>query len=166
MNLIVAMFFVEIAIVLLFLPIKIGVKGYFSLSMFGAGVDFLLFGIVIVRLRLIDAKGTIALRINDKDVRLASIGQKFAVRKIGTRALKNLLESVKSGEIMIKGDVLAVLGDFDPKNCALMIGAINALINITGVKGRIYSDFDTQRADADFFFDSKINLIQALTAIM
>ena len=166
MGLVIALYIVEILLILLLFPIKIRAKGYFSLSTISAGIDFEIFGVAIIRIRLTNDKGDLCIKVNDKKINLTSIKLKAKSNKRIAKLVKNLFESIKKREIIINGDVLAVLGDDDPKTSALMSGAANVLFNMIGVKMRLYSDFEKERADADFVLNSKINVIQALQAII
>ena len=164
MGLIIAFIVVEIALIMFFAPIKVGIKGYFSLSKTCAGVDLTLYNLTLIRIRIFDEGGEIGLKVNDKGIDVNKLRDKTTYAKQPKIVLK-LFKSLRNGEIIINGNILAVLGDNDPKNSAIIFGIVSGILAMAGIKASIYSDFDKQRADADFVFGTNISLIQAFEAL-
>ena len=170
MNVVIALIVVEMLAVIMLLPLKVKVQGYFSLTNLSAGIDVKLLGIVVLKVRLKSQGREILLSLNGKNLSIKEMKDKLPNSKfLDGRALKgltNALKAVKSGEISVLGGIVAVVGDSNPQTCAIACGVIESVFKMLGTKVRVYTDFETQRADADMRFGVKISLLQVITAFL
>ena len=151
---VIAIICVEIVIILLFAPINVGVKGYFSFSRLNAGFDIKLFEITLARVRFEKDDGKICLKVNDKPFD----GQKIKIKK---QTMLNMAKYVFDGNLKINGKILGVLGDANPKACAMLYSVVSMLAKAINPKTILYADFEHERIDVDFAFELNICLIQA-----
>ena len=149
---------IEIIIVLAFAPIRIKLRGYFSLDRQNGGIDLKIFALTVIRSRLDKEKGKMCLKLNDKPINFQNVKVKQGVGK----QLKNALNQVMSGNLRLKSNVLAVFGDTESKNSAMILGIVESFLHILKSKGKIYADFERQRADVEFSLRVDLSIVQAL----
>ena len=170
MNAIITLIAIELLAVLLLLPIKVNVQGYFSLTTVSAGIDLKIFRLTILKIRLKSENCGIMLALNGKRLPLKDIkeklqGGKFSKEK-AVRAVKGVLTTIKSGEMGVMGGLVAVIGDSDPFVSSVVCGALMSVLRMIGAKVSVYSDLKTQRADGDLRFGARISLVQVITAVL
>ncbi|MBO4380813.1 MAG: hypothetical protein J5815_01515 [Clostridia bacterium] len=155
---------VQIALLLLVMPIRVGVQGYFALSSLSGGLDLKLFAICVVRLRLCVVDGKFELKINDKQIDKKKAQQ-------NPQILKNVLTYLDGDNLLIYGNILAVFGGDESKNGAIICGVAEVLAKtiktkLKKAKTKFFADFDRLRADIDFAFNTKINVMQAVEMLV
>ncbi|MBR4800223.1 MAG: hypothetical protein IK048_00880 [Clostridia bacterium] len=157
---IIALILVEIVLILLFAPVKIGLKGYFSMLGASAGIDVKIFAFTALRIRLSKKDGKFLLKINDKSPSELRLRPNFEIAK-------KVAKYLAQGNLRVGGNFLAVFGDMDSKNCAIASGMANAVVKALNSRSiranvKVFADFDAQRADADFAFRLNVNAVQAM----
>ena len=98
------------------------------------------------------------LKLNDKPIDF----QNAKARQSLGKQLKNALNQVRSGNLRSKSWVLAVFGDAESKNSAMILGIVENFLHILKSKGKIYADFERQRADVEFSLRVDLSIVQAL----
>ena len=151
--------FVEIIIIALLMPLKIRLRGYFSLDRKSGGVDLKIFAITVARVRFERENGKITFKINEKPILKPTKDKQDKMLK----SAKSALGQIKNGQIKLKGRFLAVIGGEGPMNSALIFGIVDGFLHILKAKGRLYADFERERADVDFEIGFSVSIAQALT---
>ena len=158
MALIIILLVVETLILLATMPIRIQVKGYFSLDRQNGGIDVKVFALTVVRVRFERESGKTVLKLNGKPIEARHIKRKESIKK----QLRNAVQQAKLGNIRLKSSVLAVFGDAEPKNCAVIWGIVESVLHILKAKGNIYADYDRERMDVQFRLLTKLSIVQAI----
>ena len=83
---------IEIIIVLAFAPIRIKLRGYFSLDRQNGGIDLKIFALTVIRLRLAKEDGKISLKLNDKPIDVQNVKVKQGVGETTEKRLKSVDE--------------------------------------------------------------------------
>lgn len=151
----VALVIVQVVLLVLFAPIKVGAIGYFCLERENCMVDLKIFALTVAKIRIARENGVFVLKINEKSVDL----------KQSAKSKKHVLKAIKyisSGNLAASGDVLAVLGDVEAKTLALISGAAMAICGALKTHLCVYNDFEHERADAQLSFKTRISIFQAL----
>ena len=99
--------------ILLFAPMQVGVQGYFTLTRLGGGLDVKLFFVRVARIRLVVENGRFQLKLNDKPLERLKL-------RANSAATQRVLSYLTSGNLLLKGNLLAVLGGGDSKNGAIL----------------------------------------------
>ena len=147
------LFVFEVLLLVVFLPIKIALKGYFCLERPSCAVDIKLYGLTIARFRTEVKDGKIVLKLGDKPLQAKH-------RQLGGKIAPKLVKYISSGNLWLRASILAVLGAIDAKTCAILSGTVMTLLAMLNVKTQIFSDFEAERVDAHFAIKSKICLFQ------
>lgn len=152
----IALIVIEVLLTMLFMPIKIRVKGYFCLERQVFIADFKVFFANVFRLRVEKHDGKLRVVVNKKQIELKND------KLTNTKMLKRIAAAIKSGDLRIKSEILAIVGAFDAMQSAVVVGAIEVVLGILGAKKKIYGDYAEERADVQFGAGLQINAVQAV----
>ena len=149
----IALVIVQVLFIILFAPIKVGAIGYFCLERENCMLDLKIFAFTVAKIRLATENGVFVLKINDKRANFKNSAKN---KKLAKKAFKYLA----NGNLTIKSNILAVLGDVEAKTSALIAGTIMIIASALGTKIRVYNDFEGERADAQLLIATKISIFQ------
>lgn len=177
MNAIIGLFIVQIVTLIIFAPIKLGVKYHFSLTREIGIVIIKVFGMNMVRIKLENKDNKLAISINGRPYALGQKKKKEDEKDKNSiiEKIPNIFSYLKTEKIIAGFYIFAYIGDNDVKNCALKTALISTIFNFfagfmpflsrKNRKSKVYPDFDNNRLDFDFFTKIKVNIYQILTFI-
>ncbi len=155
----VALLVVEILLLAIFAPIKVGAIAYFCLERGIFLADIKIFHLTVTKIRAKLKDGKIVLVVNNKRMPLNRSDKQN--KNIGGVA-KYLL----AGNLKFKGDILAVLGGENAMNASLLAGAICVIGAVFGQNSHVYSGFSAKRTDTQIVVNTKISIFQTLKMML
>ena len=151
----IALLGVEILLLVVFAPIKVGVQAYFCLERGIFLADIKILRLTIAKIRAKMQNGKIVLKVNNKRMPLKPTGKQ-------NKRLGNVAKYVSAGNLKIKGDMLALIGGENEMTASLVAGAICAIGSVFGQKPSVYSGNSETRTDAQVVINTKISIFQTI----
>lgn len=152
---IVALLAVEILLLAVFAPIKVEVQAYFCLERGVFLADIKIFRLTVAKIRAKLQHGKIILTVNNKRMPLKPSGKQ-------SKRMSKVAKYVLSGNLAVRGDMLAVVGSENSMIASLVSTTICVIGNVLGQNQRVYDGYSTQRTDVQLAIKSNISVFQTV----
>ncbi len=146
---------IQFVVIIVFLPIKLGVKVHFSLSRENAFVLFAIGKIKIAKLKLCKNDNKLVLFVNGKRKCLC-------LNKQNSYKAKNAMIYLRAQKMIRLFKFTMLVGAKNACESALIGGVIKSMCSSSRCKSDIYTDFDSKRCDFVIVARANVNLYELL----
>ena len=146
---------VQLLIVMLFYPLKIGAAGHVSLARDKIDLNVNVLGLSVVKVRVKLEDGKFKLLVNGKPFK--------PKKKLTFKQIKSVGEQYKIEGLKLRGNLLVLVGTQDAKSTAMLCAGIYGIANPIIRGCNIYTSAASDTFEIDGRVKIKINVLQILS---